>query len=70
MFSTNWYVNASLGDDANDGFTPETPKKTLAGAMAVAVLPGDTVHAAPGDYDKEEMLHDKKARPDGGETVI
>ena len=70
VFSTNWYVNASLGDDANDGFTPETPKKTLAGAMAAAVLPGDTVHAAPGDYDKEEMLHDKKARPDGGETVI
>ena len=70
VFSTNWYVNATLGDDTNDGYTPETPKKTLKGAMTAAVIPGDTVHAAPGDYCDGEMLHSKNDRPTGGETVI
>ena len=70
VFSTNWYVNATLGDDTNDGYTPETPKKTLKGAMTAAVIPGDAVHAAPGDYCDGEMLHSKNDRPNGGETVI
>lgn len=70
VFSTNWYVNATLGDDGNDGYTPESPKKTLKGAMTAAVIPGDTVHAAPGDYCDGEMLHSKNDRPTGGETVI
>jgi len=70
VFSTNWYVNATLGDDTNDGYTPETPKKTLKGAMTAAVIPGDAVYAAPGDYCDGEMLHGKNDRPNGGETVI
>ena len=70
VFSTNWYVNAMLGDDGNDGYTLESPKKTLKGAMTAAVIPGDTVHAAPGDYCDGEMLHSKNDRPNGGETVI
>ena len=70
VFSTNWYVNASLGDDANDGFTPETAKRTLKGIMTSAVIAGDTVHAAPGDYAEEGMYNEKDAGPGDGEAVI
>jgi hypothetical protein len=71
VFSTNWYVNAGeKGNDLNDGFTPETPKKTLAGVMSAAVLPGDTVHAAQGDYGSREMYHEKDIGIHGGEAVI
>ena len=58
IFDTNWYVNASADyTDANDGWTPETAKHTLAAAMAHAIA-GDVVHAAPGVYDEGSMLHD------------
>ena len=51
LFASDWYADAVHGDDAWDGWTPATAKKTLAAAMA-AVVPGDTVHAAEGDYDE------------------
>ena len=62
VYSTDWYVNpdSTVGDDANDGFTPETPKRTLKGAMSVAVVAGDTVHAAKGVYREEEMKQTDK----------
>lgn len=51
LFSTNWYVNATAGNDDNDGFTSETPWRTLAKiANSGLMLPGDCVHAAAGDY--------------------
>ena len=51
LYSTNWYVNATTGSDANDGFTAETPWKTLAQVSnSGLMLPGDCVHAAAGDY--------------------
>ena len=70
VFSTNWYVNAgALGSDSNDGFTAATPKKTLAGVMA-AVVSGDTVHAAPGEYADGVMQNlDESGKP-GGNPVI
>ena len=49
VYSTNWYVNAATGDDAANGWTPETARKTLVGAM-VNVVSGDVVHAAAGVY--------------------
>ena len=52
--SPHWYVDPSK-DDANDGFSPETAKKTLVAAMGY-VLPGDTVHAAEGDYREGSVL--------------
>ncbi|MBQ3290423.1 MAG: hypothetical protein IJH50_13560 [Kiritimatiellae bacterium] len=58
VFSTNWYVNAdvNVGDDTNDGFTPETPFRTLAKALShAALLAGDCVHAAPGVYAEGDM---------------
>ena len=52
-YSPHWYVDAEDGDDANDGFTPATAKKTLAGATTNSVVrSGDIVHAAPGRYDE------------------
>lgn len=60
LFDTNWYVNASTDyTDANDGWTPETAKHTLAGVMA-NVIAGDVVHAAPGVYNEGSQLHDSR----------
>ena len=57
---TDFYVNAddTVGRDSNDGFTPETPKLTLEGAMSITGLgtvAGDTVHAAKGAYESGDM---------------
>lgn len=58
VYVTDWYVDAVGGDDdANDGMTKETPKKTLAAILSVKLSPNDTVHAAPGVYDKGEMRY-------------
>ena len=48
---TNLYVNADadVGDDANDGFFPESPKLTFAGLMPL-ISNGDTIHVAEGCY--------------------
>jgi hypothetical protein len=56
IYSPNWYVNpGELGDDdLNNGFSPQTPKKTLAGILPLAQS-GDTVHAAAGRYDSRTM---------------
>ena len=53
----DWYVNANAPDDLGDGWTPATAKKTLAGIMGCAILSGDVVHAAPGDYDEGGMAN-------------
>ena len=60
VIDPNWYVNAdeSKGNDANDGFTADTPKLTLKGVLSVATNAGDIVHAAPGVYAKETMIWD------------
>lgn len=58
VFSTNWYVNAdkAVGNDDNDGFTPQTPFRTLARALAhSALLKGDCIHAAAGVYEEGDM---------------
>ena len=57
VYSTNWYVNADVrvGSDSNDGWTPQTPKLTLVGAMA-NVVSGDVVHAACGTYAEGQAL--------------
>ena len=54
LFSSDLYVNANVTDDSGDGSTPGTAKKTLA-AIAALALSGDTIHAAPGDYDEGSM---------------
>ncbi len=57
LFSTNWFVNATAGKNDNDGFTAETPWRTLAKiATSGLMLPGDCVHAAAGDYAEETVV--------------
>ena len=57
-YSTNWYVNATTGNDANNGFTPATPWRTLAKLQAMTNIfwTGDVVHAAAGDYNEGTVL--------------
>ena len=63
IWSTNWYVNAASGDDANNGFTPATAKRTLAAILSSAnVIAGDCVHAAPGVYAEGQMAQQYAAR--------
>jgi hypothetical protein len=59
LYTTDWYVDAVNGNDANTGFYPSAAKRTLAGVLDYTkVLRGDTVHAAPGIYNQGTMKHD------------
>ena len=62
LLTTDWYVNAVTGDDGNTGFMPSRPKLTLAAAMA-QVASGDTVHAAPGTYDRGDIVAEYGSDP-------
>ena len=56
IYTDTWYVDATNGDDANDGFTAATAKRTLAAALDPALVwAGDTVCAAEGLYDEGTM---------------
>lgn len=57
ILDPNWYVNPdpTIGDDAANGFTPQTARRTLEGIFAVATNAGDIVHAAAGTYDAGEV---------------
>lgn len=62
------YVDALNGSDASDGFSAAAAKKTLAAALAIAYA-GDTVHAAPGDYNEGSATYADGtilAAPQGG----
>ena len=62
FYDTNWYVDAEHGNDANDGFTSETAKRTLAEVMTnTCLLAGDVVHAAPGRYAAGTMRESASA---------
>jgi len=47
-----WHVSSAIGNDANDGRSPQTAFKTLARATDAAKA-GDTVLIAPGAYDQD-----------------
>ena len=47
-----WYVNPTIGNDAQDGRTGGTAFKSLAHAVDAA-KPGDTILIAPGAYDQD-----------------
>ncbi len=57
VYNTDWWVDATNGDDANTGWDAAHAKKTLAGAMSHA-WDGDTVHALPGVYNTGTMVQD------------
>ena len=56
VYGTNWYVNATSGDDGALGSTAETARRTLA-SVAEYAKSGDVIHAAAGTYNEGEMLH-------------
>ena len=62
IYSNEWYVDAENGTEDGWGFSAGTAKRTFAGLFATGyVLPGDTVHAAEGDYDEGEMFRPELA---------
>ena len=56
VYGTNWYVNATSGDDGALGSTAETARRTLK-SVAQYAKSGDVIHAAAGTYNEGEMLH-------------
>ncbi len=59
VMTTDFYVDAEGGDDANSGFTPGRAKRTLRAVMEdTSVTQGDTVHALPGCYDEGTMMRE------------
>ena len=57
VYGTDWYVDANNGNDDWDGQTPATARKTLEKIMEMKFVAGDTVHAAPGVYDRGTMTN-------------
>jgi hypothetical protein len=49
-FATTYYVNASTGNDANNGTSASTPFLTVQKALNTASSPGDIILVAPGVY--------------------
>ena len=63
IVSTEWYVDARNGNDANKGFTVAAAKKTLAEVFTnCAVTAGDTVYALPGTYNRGVMRQNESTR--------
>lgn len=56
VYTTDWYVDATNGDDEKDGKTPVTARKTFEYAMKLPFRSGDTLHALPGVYDRGQMM--------------
>ena len=59
VYLPHWYVDAVNGNDASNGFTRATAKKTLKGVMDLgsSLYSGDTIHAAEGVYNEGEMTY-------------
>ena len=60
VLAANYYVNAAVGLDTNDGLTASTPFKTINQALArlpqsVAYIGNVTIHLADGDYTGESV---------------
>lgn len=67
VYLTNWYVNASAGNDSNRGDSLSSAKKTLKAAFQ-HVVPGDVVHAAEGEYREGTMIHTVNVATKAGMT--
>ena len=50
-----YYVDATLGNDANDGLTPETAWQTVGHVNAAALVPGDRVAFKRGEQWREPL---------------
>ncbi len=74
VFGTNYYVSSSVGDDKNDGLSPQTAWKTFENftypARTVTLAGGDTLFMKRGDvwYDQLAMIHTSGS--DGKHVVV
>lgn len=68
LYSQDWHVDAVSGNDANPG-CKAFPLRTLAASMENAAA-GDTVHAAPGDYNQGMMCHDPNYNAVSSRVVV
>lgn len=68
LYGTTWYVSKS-GDDARSGGAPETAKKTIRAAAALAVA-GDTIKVGPGVYGEEDGTMRQSSAVLSGEVDI
>lgn len=55
VFSAQYYVSKSQGNDSNSGLTPETPWKTLEKVSNTSFRPGDTIFLRRGDVWSEQL---------------
>lgn len=53
LFTSEIYIGAVNGDDAHDGMTSATAKRTL--ASVAGAVSGDVIHAAEGDYNDRQV---------------
>lgn len=60
VYTTHWYVDAKKGNDAWNGFSQRTARKTLKGIMdwGARIYGGDTIHVAEGLYNEEVMIYE------------
>ncbi|MCX7610369.1 MAG: hypothetical protein N2043_02120 [Ignavibacterium sp.] len=61
-----YFVSQTTGNDANDGLSPQTPKRNIQSAVNLAVA-GDTIYVGPGRY-KETIT--TKSNISGGVVQI
>ena len=59
--STTYYVSYSIGDDSNNGTTPETPLKTIGKVNELELNDGDKVLFKCGDLWRGEVLNGAEA---------
>lgn len=57
--NTGYYVDATLGNDANDGLAPGTAWQTLSRANAEVLLPGDQINLKCGETWSESLMFDE-----------
>lgn len=65
LWAGTWYADASRPDDAGDGTSEETAKKTIQAAVSAAESSGDAtlvVKVAPGTYDSGEFTDSNGAK--------
>jgi len=55
LSATDYYVNATGGDDANDGLTLDTAWQTMTNVNGTAFEPGDNIYFARGEIWREQL---------------
>ena len=63
------YVSSSLGDDANDGYSPQTPWKTMDKVNSTQLKPGQKLLFKAGDVWEGQLRIQDKGTPDSIITI-